>query len=87
MISHEIEGGYKETSDVGRVSGITDAADVSFSLAAVGSGGFIRRIGGWIGITLVLQNADAGEKSVGSVRLKSDTEATRGITEVPSLDV
>ena len=87
MISHEIEGGYTETSDVGRVSGITDAADVSFSLAAVGSGRFIRRVGGWIGITLVLQNADTGAKSVDVVRVPFDTEATRGITEVPSLDV
>ena len=87
MISHEIEGGYKETSDVGRVSGITDAADASFSLDAVGSGGFIRRIGGWIGITLVFQHEYAGKTSDGGVRMSFYTEAMRGVTEVTSLVV
>ena len=87
MVTHNIEGRCKETSHVGRVSGITDAADVSVILDTVGVGRGIIPVGGWIGITLVLQNADTGAKSVDVVSVPFDTEATRGITEVPSLDV
>ena len=87
MIAHEIEGGRKETCDVGRVSGITDAADVSVILSAVVVGRGISRVGGWLGITLVLQHADAGATSVGGVCVTFDVEAMSVIAEVPSLSV
>ena len=72
MIDHNIEGGCKDTICVGRVSGITDAAGFSVILAAVGFDRVISRVGGWIAITLVLQNAYAGVTSVGGVGVPFD---------------
>ena len=67
MVAYDIEGGCKETSDVGSVSGITDSSYVSFGLATVVVGRVISCVGGCIGITLILQHADAGAISVGGV--------------------
>ena len=87
MIAHNIEGGCKETIYVRRVSGITDAAGVSVSLAAVGFDRVISRVGGWIGITLDFQHAYAGATSFGGVGVPFDAEAMRGVAEGPSLAV
>ena len=87
MIDHNIECGCKDTIFVGRVSGITDAADFSVILAAVGFDRVISRVDGWIGITLVLQHAYAGATSVGGVSVPFDAEKMRGVEEVPSLAV
>ena len=81
MISHEIEGRFKETSDIIRVSSITDADDVSVSLAVVGVGRGISRVVGWLVITLVLQHTYAGATSVVVVGVPFDVEAMRGISE------
>ena len=87
MIDHNIKGVCKENIDVRRVSGITDASGVSVSLAAVGFDRVISRVGGWIGITMVLQHAYAGATSVGGVSVPFDAEKMRGVEEVPSLAV
>ena len=87
MITHDIEGRCKETSDVRSISVITYYAGVSVVLAAVVVEGGIRCIGGCLGITFVFQHADGGETSVGGVGVPFDAEAMRGIAEVPSLDV
>ena len=87
MAAHDIEGVLKENSYFGRVSGITDDADISFSLDNSGVGRGISHIGGWLGITLVLQHADAGATSVGGVCVTFDVEAMSVIAEVPSLSV
>ena len=84
MIAHDSDGIFKETSDVRRVSVITDNAGVSVRLSDVGFGKGINRVGGWLGITLVLHHADAGAKSVGGVRVTFVTEAMRGVEEEPS---
>ena len=54
MIAHEIEGGYKEPSDIRRVSVISNAADVSVILADVVFGRGIRHIDNWFVITFSL---------------------------------
>ena len=87
MIVHYIEGGYTYTSYLGRASSITDAADVSFSLAVVVVRRGISHIGGWIGIALVFQHADAGATSVGGVGVPFDAKAMRGVAELTSLSV
>ena len=87
MVTHKIEGRCKETSHVGRVSGITDAADVSVILDTVGVGRGIIPVGGWIGITLVLHHADAGATSVGGVGVPFDAGEMKGVAEGPSIDV
>ena len=87
MIDHNIEDGCKETIDVGRVGGITDAAGFSVILAAVGFDRAISRVDGWIGITMVLQHAYAGATSVGGVSVTFDAETMRDVLEVPSLAV
>ena len=87
MIAHDIEGGYKETSDDRRVSGITDATDVSVIMDAVGFGRGISRAGGWLGTILVLHHLDEGATSVGGVGVPFDTEEMRCIVEVPSFAV
>ena len=57
----------------------TYAADVSVSLAAVGVGRGIILVGGWLGITLVLQHADVGVTSVGVVGVPFDAEVMGGV--------
>ena len=87
MIGHDIEGEHKDISVIRIVSSISDAADVSVRLAAVGFGRGIRRVGAWFGITFVIEHTDAGAIIVGSVGVTFDAEAMRGITEAPSLSV
>ena len=87
MIAHGIEVRRKETSYIRIVSSITDAYSVSVSLAFAGFGRGIRRVGGWLGLTLVLQYAYAGVKIVGDVGVPFYAEAMRDVAEVTSLAV
>ena len=79
MITHEVEVRCKETSDVIRVSSISDAAIVGFILDDVVVGRGISRVGGWFGITLTIEYTYAGTTSVGGVGVPFDVEAMRGI--------
>ena len=85
MISHETEGRCKDISDIIRVSSSSYADNASVSMASVGFGRGISRVGSWFGTTLVIKHAYVGEKSVGSVDVIFDAEAMRGIAEVPSI--
>ena len=67
MISHETEGGGEETSDTRRVSTIRGDDDVSIRLDGVGVRRCISRVGGWIGISFVIQHVNTGATSVGDV--------------------
>ena len=87
IIAHDIEGGREETSDIRRVSSISDADDVSVSLDTVGVVREISRIVGWFGVDLVIQHIDAVATSVSGVGVPFDTGEMRGIIEVPSLAV
>ena len=79
MTAHEIEGGCEDTSAIIRVSRIIDAADVSVNLDAVEVERGIICIGGWLGITLVIQHADTGAASVGGVCVPFDAELMKVI--------
>ena len=79
MITHEIEVICKETSDFGRVSGITDSAGFSVILADVGFRRGISHVDSCFGITLVLQHADVGAEIFGSVHVSFYEEEMRGV--------
>ena len=87
MIVRDIEGGRKETSDIIRVSTISDSSDISVSLYDVGVGRSISRVGSWFGIILIIEHTYVCETSVMCVGVLFDAEAMRGIVEVPSLSM
>ena len=87
MITHEIEGGCNNTSDVIRVSGINDADNFSVSLAAVGVRRCIIRVGGWLGINLFLQHEYGSATRVCDVGVPFYMEAMSSVAGVTSLAV
>ena len=89
MITHKVEGGFGETSDIIIVSIIRDASNISVSLSDVVVGRGISCVCDWLDITLVIQHADsgAGAESFCGVCVPFDVESMRGVSEVSSLSV
>ena len=89
MITHKVEGGFGETSDIIIVSIIRDASNISVSLSDVVVGRGISCVCDWLDITLVIQHADsgAGAASFCGVCVPFDAESMRGVSEVSSISV